>query len=203
MIRSLPTTVAVVVLASVAGCGPSRPGRIVPPALDPEGVTAAVMARADADGDGIIEKPELAGCHALVAAMEVIDRDRDGGIATAELRQWLDDVKASRVAIMALAGEIRHLRRPLADVTIRLVPEPFMGTEVLPAEGQTDSEGRFSASIPNAVYPGVNCGLYRVEITGRGNDGKPLPASYNTQSKLGLAVGGPLPLNGLALFMLD
>jgi hypothetical protein len=58
-------------------------------------------------------------------------------------------------------------------------------------------------TIPGGEYPGVNCGLYRVEITGKGNDGKPLAAKYNSQSALGVAVGGMLPENGMAVFELN
>lgn len=53
---------------------------------------------------------------------------------------------------------------------------------------------------PAAEVPGVNCGLYRVELTGPGIDGRPLPASFNTESRLGLAVGAALPPNGMATF---
>lgn len=187
----------------VAGCGPSRPARVVPPALDPEAVTAAVMSRADGDGDGTIEKPELAGVPALVVALAALDENHDGGISRDELRQWLDQVKESRIAITSFAGQVRHLRRPLANATVTLVPEPFMGPGMTAAAGVTDADGRFSATIPGSKYAGVNCGLYRVEITGQGNDGSPLPGRYNTQSTLGAAVGGRLPENGVATFVLE
>ena len=189
--------------ALAAGCGPSRPARVVPPALDPEAVTAAVMAKADANGSGSIEKPEFAAVPALAAAVQELDGDRDGAVSAAELRAWLEQVKLSQIAITSFAGEVRHLKKPLASATVRLVPESFMGTGVQPAEGVTDASGRFSATIPQAKYPGVNCGLYRVEITGQGNDGKPLPARFNAQSTLGAAVGGRLPENGVAAFVLE
>ena len=188
-----------VVLATLmlvaAGCGPSRPKRIVPPALDPEAVTVAVLAKADADGNGTVSKSELAAVPALIAAVTEVDVDRDGGISRDELRQWLDRVKESRIAITSFAGEVRHQRRPLANAQVKLVPESFMGAETKSAEGTTDADGRFTATIPNSVYPGVNCGLYRVEISGQGNDGKPLPGKYNSQTTLGTAVGGSLPEN--------
>jgi len=202
MVR-IPPRVAAILSLIVAGCGPSRPARIVPPALDPEAVTTAAMAQADANGNGVIEKTELGGLPALVAAVSQLDQDHDGGISKAELRRWLDEVKESRIAITSYAGEVRHLKRPLGGATVRLVPESFMGADVKAAEGVTDPDGRFSATIPDAKYPGVNCGLFRVEITGQGNDGKPLPAKYNTQSTLGTAVGGQLPENGVATFVLE
>lgn len=202
MVR-IPSRAAVLLALVVAGCGPSRPSRIEPPALDPEAVTVAVLAKADANGDGVIAKAELSGVPALAAAVADLDEDADGGVSRAELRQWLDQVKESRIAITSLAGEVRHLKRPLADATVRFVPESVMGGGMQAAEGVTDVEGRFAATIPGAKYPGVNCGLYRVEITGQGNDGKPLAGRYNAQSTLGAAVGGRLPENGMAVFVLE
>ena len=203
MPRPAPRSLAAVLLLVLAGCGPSRPARVVPPAMDPEAVTAAALAKADADGDGIVAKAELAGVPALAVAVAAIDEDLGGGISKAELRRWLDQVKESRIAITSFSGEVRHLKRPLAGATVKLVPEPFMGAETKAAEGVTDADGRFTAAIPSGKYPGVNCGLYRVEITGQGNDGQPLPAKYNAQSTLGAAVGGRLPENGVAVFVLE
>lgn len=194
---------ALLVLAMVAGCGPSRPRRIEPPALDPEAVTAAVMDRADVDRDGTISTRELAGVPALVSAAPALDADGDGGLSASELRQWLDQVKASRVAITSFSGRVTHLKRPLAGAEVRLVPEPFMGAGTQAAAGVTDAEGLFSATIPGSAYPGVNCGLFRVEITGQGNDGKPLAARYNAQTTLGVAVGGAVPENGSVDFALE
>ena len=197
----LPGILPIVLVA--IGCGPSRPARIIPPPLDPEAVTAAVMAQADADGDGIVERGELSRLGALVKAVNGLDADRDGGVSAAELRQWLDQVKESRIAITSFAGEVRHQKRPLANAKVRLVPEPFMGDGVRAAEGTTDVDGHFTVTIPDSKYPGVNCGLYRVEITGQGNDGQPLPAKYNAQTTLGIAVGGSLPENGVVSFTLE
>lgn len=190
-------------LVIAAGCGPSRPKRIVPPDLDPEAVTAAVMVQADADRDGTISKRELAGVPALVSAAPALDTNGDGGLSAAEVREWLDQIKASRVAITSFSGRVTHLKRPLAGAEVKLVPESFMGAGMQAAGGVTDAEGLFSATIPNATYPGVNCGLYRVEITGQGNDGKPLAARYNAQTTLGVAVGGAVPENGSVDFSLE
>lgn len=195
--RTLPLLIA------LAGCGPARPARVVPPALDPEAVAAAVLAKADANGDGRIVKAELPAVPALVTAVAALDADGDGAISAVELGQWLTDVKESRIAITSCSGRVTHLKKPLAGATVTLVPEPFMGPGYRAAGGVTDADGAFAASIPEAKYPGVNCGLFRVEITGQGNDGKPLPARYNTETTLGLAVGGRLPEDGSAIFTLE
>lgn len=200
----LPTRfVLPAVLLAAVGCGPSRPARVLPPALDPEAVTAALMAVADADGDGVIEAGEFGRVGGLAKAAAALDANRDAGISAAELREWFDQVRSARLAITPFAGEVRHRKRPLAGATVKLVPEPFMGSGAQAAVGVTDTDGRFTATIPDGKYPGVNCGFYRVEVTGRGNDGQPLPAKFNADSTLGVAVGGRLPENGVAVFTLE
>lgn len=203
MPRFISRPATLLVLLGAAGCGPSRPARIVPPALDPEAVTAAILSRADADGDGVVEGAELAAVPALAGAVEDMDADRDGGISKAELRRWFDRLRASRIAITSFAGNVRHQQRPLADVTVKLTPEPFMGQDMQAAEGTTDADGHFSATILKSKYPGVNCGLYRVEIIGQGNDGKPVAAKYNAQSILGVAVSGESSNAGMANLVLE
>jgi hypothetical protein len=192
-----------VLVVAMAGCGPSRPARITPPGLDVAAVTAAVMARADTDGDGRLTKQELERVPALVAPLAALDADADGQLSAAELRAWLEEVKASRVAITSLNASVTHKGKPLSGAAIRLVPESFMGGRMKAAAGVTEAGGDAILTIPDSPYPGVHCGLYRVEITGAGHDGKPLPARYNTESTLGLAVGGRVPENGMAFFTLE
>lgn len=183
------------------GCGPGRPTRVPAPSLDPATVATAVMAAADGDSSGTISGAELAKVPALVDAIGVLDSDGDKALSREELVAWLQVVKDSRVAITSFNATVTHKGKPLVDATVRLVPESFMGGETKAAEGRTDQDGVAMVTIPDSKYPGVNCGLYRVEITG--TDGKPLPASFNTSTKLGVAVGGFLPENGMATFVLE
>jgi len=191
------------VLVAMAGCGPSRPARITPPRLDVAAVTAAVMAHADTDADGRLTEPELARVPALAAALAMLDADADGRLSAAELRAWLEKVKASRVAITSLSASVTLKGKPLSGAAIRLVPEAFMGDGMKAATGVTEAGGNAVLTMPDSPYPGVQCGLYRVEITGTGHDGKPLPARYNTASTLGLAVGGRVSEDGTAAFSLE
>jgi hypothetical protein len=83
---------------------------------------------------------------------------------------------------------------------VKLVPESCMGAGMKVAEGTTDADGIAQVTIPASQHSGVNCGMYRVEIVGNGNDGRPLPERYNSASTLGVAVGGALPEQGTAVF---
>ncbi len=201
--RWLTAQVILAVAALAGGCWSGRPARVVPPAMDPQTVVDAVMQKADANGDGRIAGDEFDALPAVGFAREAFDRDDDKAISREELLTWLEEVKASRVAITSFATEIKHKGRPLSGAMVRLIPEEVMGGTMQQAEGTTDENGMAMVSIPGGEYPGVNCGLYRVEVSGTGNDGKPLPAVYNSQSRLGVSVGGGAIEHGMIVFDLD
>jgi hypothetical protein len=192
-----------VLAVGAAGCGPLRTRSVTPPALDAAAVTAAVMAQADTDGDGQLTKQELERVPALAASLAALDTNADGRLAAAELRAWLDAVRGAGVAFTPLTVSVTHNGKPLEAAEVRLVPESFMGAQVAAATGQTDSFGNAVLNIPESGYPGVHCGLYRIEITGTGNDGKPLPPRFNAESTLGAAVGANVPEYYTASVTLD
>lgn len=203
VVRATLATVLTCLVLCTIGCGPGRPARLVPPPLDPAAVAAAAIAAADVDGNGSVGGDEIRKVPALAAALKHLDTDGDQSLSVAELRTWLEAVRESRVAITSFTAAVTHKGKPLAGATVRLVPEPFMGRDMQPAEAVTDASGTAFPTIRDSKYPGVNCGLYRVEIEATGVDGKPLPARYNTDSTLGVAVGGLLPENGMATFPLE
>jgi hypothetical protein len=99
--------------------------------------------------------------------------------------------------------EVTQQGRPLANALVRLVPESFMGPAFQVAEGRTDESGMVSPGIPGGRFPGVNYCIYRVEITGTGIDGRPIPSRYNSDTTLGLAVGADLAGGKDPTFNLD
>lgn len=185
-------------LPIAAGCS-GRPARVVAPRIDPAAVTEAVFQAADEDRDGGLRAGELKIVPGIAAATERLDGDGDGAVSREELSRWLTAVRDTRVAITRIEMTITQRRRPLANAQVRLVPEPFMGGEVREAEGSTDAEGVVVVTIPGAKYPGVHCGLYRLTITGTGNEGKPLGARFAAASTLGVAVGAGLPETAVAI----
>lgn len=197
----LALTVAAL-LCTVAGCS-TRPARVPAPRINPAGIVDSVFEKADADRDGRLRAVEQQTVPSIAMAAGTLDADRDGGVTREELASWLEAVRDSRVAVTSLEVVLTQRGRPLVAATVRLVPESFMGAEVKAAEGTTDASGVAAVAIPDATYPGVNCGLYRVEITGTGNDGKPLPERVNTATTLGLAVGVGIPETGSVEFRVD
>jgi hypothetical protein len=195
--RSLvfPLLAPVFLAPLLTGCS-NRPARVPAPRINPQAIMAAVFEQADTNGDGSLRGQEQQTVPAIAAAAARLNADADGAVSREELRAWLEAVRDSRVAITPLEVVVAQRGRLLAGVMVRLVPEPLMGGEVKAAEGTTDADGVAAVTIPDATYPGVNCGLYRVEITGTGTDGKPLPGRVNTATMLGVAVGAGVPETG-------
>lgn len=201
MCRVLFISVASVSL--LCGCERPRDERVMPPALDADTVTRALMAKVDADRDGRVMPNEMQKVPALMYARAELDADKNGDLSRAELYRWFEFVRDSEVALSQVTGVVMHRQRPLADAEVALVPEPFMGPSMATAKAVTDAEGRFAATIPGSRYPGVHCGFYRVEISGTGNDGNVLGSFQGGNTPLGLAVGGMLPIGGFVTFTLD
>lgn len=190
-------------LVGTAGCGPSRPPRVPAPPVDPESMARAVLQLVDADGDGQLTAAELARVPGLVAALATLDTDGDKRLSATDITRWLTGVRDSKVAVTPVPLEVTHKGKPVGNVVVKLVPEPFMGSKVKAAEGTTDTGGSVLPSIPGSPYSGMNCGIYRVEITGTLPGGKPIPAKYNASTTLGLAVGNGLPIISPVEFCLD
>lgn len=186
----------------LTGCS-NRPARVPAPQINPEAIVDAVFARADADRDGSLLVSEQATVPAIAAAASHLDTDGDGRVAREELLAWFRAVRDSRVAINPLDVVVTQRGRPLVGVAVRLVPEPCMEGDVKAAEGVTDAEGVAAMTIPDATYPGVNCGLYRVEITGAGTGGKPPPERVHTATTLGVAVGAGVPETGAVAVVVE
>lgn len=186
-----------------AGCGGNAPARAIAPAFDPVAIVTALFDERDRDGDGSLSADEVAAVPAVKGAMASFDHDRDGAIAREELSRWLVAVRNSRVAVTSLVATVTRKGKPLSAVSVRLVPLGCMQGAIQTAEGTTDNDGIAACGIPGNPHPGVNCGLYRVEITGNGPDGKPLGPRYNAASEYGIAVGPDEPPGGLVTFAVE
>jgi hypothetical protein len=190
-------------LVAAVGCGPPRRPRVPAPPVDPEGISRAVLQLADADGDGLVTAAELVSLPGLVPVITAWDADGDKRLSAAELTAWLTGISNARIALLSSSMVVTCRGKPVEGAAVKLVPEPFMGSGMQAAEGTTDASGMAMPSIAGGRYPGVNCGVYRVEITGSLPDGRPIPAKYNSSTSLGLAVGNGLPAESPVEFRLD
>lgn len=188
---------------AITGCGSRQPARLTAPSFSAEQAATAILTRADANSDGSIDAGEASRVPALKQAIRDLDNDGDKRLSREELLGWFEEIRRSRVAINPLGLTIIHRGKPLGNALLQLVPEDFLGPGVSIATGTTDAAGLVRPAIAGSQHAGVNCGLYRIEISGRGNDGRPLAARFNTATTLGLAVGGQVPKSGLVTIALD
>jgi hypothetical protein len=180
-----------VCLGVLAGGGCSRtPPRVSAPAIDPAAAGRLAIEQYDANGDGLIQGNELSKAPGLKSALENLDTNRDGGVSAEEIAERVTSWQQTGVGAMSLGCTVTYRGQPLPGATVKFVPEDFLGDEIQTATGQTDEFGRATLNVPAnpdvpGDAPGVQCGLYRVEITKEGAD---IPAVYNTQTILGQEV---------------
>lgn len=185
--------VVVACVGLLAGWGCSRrPSRVHPPGIDASAAGRLAIEQYDTDGDGLIGGAELDKAPSLKAAMKNLDTNTDKKVSaeeiTARIQKWQDE----KVGKMSLSCTVTYGGRPLEGATVRFVPEKFLGDEIQTAEGKTEATGFADLSVPpdpnEPNIRGVQCGLFRVEISKKVGGKETIPARYNTQTIFGQEV---------------
>ncbi|MHB1033906.1 MAG: hypothetical protein ACYC35_03665 [Pirellulales bacterium] len=171
----------------VAGCN-RAPSRIAMAGIDPSGAAAAALAEFDTNKDGAISGAELDKCPSLKSAMKTIDKNGDGKITADEITARINEWISAKTAVQQLTCTVKLNGQPLKNAKVTLVPEKFLGGDLKPAVGTTNEYGMASLSVENAPLPGVQTGLYRVQISANVGGKELIPAKYNTQTTLGQEV---------------
>ena len=137
----------------------------------------------DTDQNGSLDAAELEKVPGLNAAFSGSSKVAADDIA-ARISEW----KNSGYGRLSFILTVKHNGKPLPDATVTLVPETFLGNEIQPAMGKTDTSGTsvptVAASGPGSV-PGAAQGFYRVQVAKVGEN---IPAKYNSATILGLEV---------------
>jgi EF hand len=176
----------------VAGCS-SRPAPPVMPAYSPADAARQAMAAYDKNKDGFLDATELEACPSLKSGLKTLDKNKDGKVSADEIESAVEAFQASGAALTAIPCRVKLDGNPLAEATVTLVPEAFMGSVLKPAKGISDATGNVVLQIEGQELPGVPFGFYRVEVSKKDAAGQEtLPARYNTQTTLGrmIAPGG-------------
>jgi hypothetical protein len=183
----LPQTAFFSLVASslllAAGCD-GRPPRIRPVKVNSAAAAAEAVKAYDANNDGKISGDEFAQCASFKGIA------KDGGVTAEMLTELLDRWQAGNVGRTAMCVRVQHNGKPLANATVKLTPEKFMGKDIKAGVGKSDNTGAATISVPIAKPEepeGVSLGFYRVEIT---KDGESIPAKYNTETTLSAAALG-------------
>ena len=180
-------------ILATGGCS-NQPAALPTPSYDPSGSAAKAMEMYDADGDGFVAGEELENAPGLKAALKNLDKDGDGKVSESEVAERVK--KWERVTTSAISFEAIVVLdgKPLDDAKVTLVPEDFMGGVVQAGEGTTVLGGRFKPSIPKdkrptpTFRPGMQLGIYKVQISKEVDGVETIPAKYNSETVLGQEV---------------
>ena len=197
-VASVAVVVALISLVLGGSCSRTSP-RLHPPAIDPAIAGAKAIEQYDANKDGKISGAELDKAPALKVAIARIDTSGAGEITAQKIAARIKAWQESKLGRMSLSCTVLHNGKPLADAEVKFVPETFLGENMKPAVGKTDTNGMAMLSIPTTGRddpPGVAPGFYRVEIT---KSGENIPAKYNSETTLGqeAALDAPELMQGI------
>lgn len=190
-------------IVALFGCGlgcNDGATRVLPEAIDANAAQNAVE-MLDLNKDGLIDSEELANSPGLRAAMSRVDTNGDEKLSAAEIGARILSWQKSKVGRLALPCRFTQAGQPLAQASVSLIPEPFLGDKLKPVSVVTDSQGMvvFSSAANLKDPQGVSVGFYRVEV--RKQDGS-VPAKFNVQTTLGIevAIDSTAIANGFATF---
>ncbi len=174
-------------LVVLAGCS-GRQSRLSAPGVAKDAPKAAI-AQYDTDGDGAIGGDELDKVPALKASLKRADQDGDGKISEQEIAARVAAWKKSGLALSRLAITVQRGGQGVADAQVKLIPESFLGPNVKPASGITDSSGVAHMRISDDPdESGVHLGYYRIEITKQSGGKETIAASNNTATQHGVEI---------------
>lgn len=188
--RSACYSCVFVIVLPIVGC---RPGGVSAPPVDPVVAADAAIAELDKDGDGALDRTELAASPPLLAAQAEYDTSGDKKTDRDELVLRLKAMYEEEVGLTPANCTVTLDRKPLEGAAVWYIPEAYLGEGTTQrAGGITNKSGRASLSLrPDDLpegfrkYAMMQVGLYRVEITHRT---KKIPERYNKKTILGFEV---------------
>jgi hypothetical protein len=185
----LAAILGLVIIAGLAGC---RNGARGVASLDAEAAATGAMLQWDKNGDMRIAGIELDASASLRAGIHAYDANLDGAVSRDEFAQRIVAIQKLPRGNTIFRCQVLRQGRPLVGAQVRLVPESFLIPAIAPASGATDQYGQCLVLIEAMDWSererlnyGLDCGLYRVEIT---HPELAIPPRYNTASELGVDV---------------
>ena len=173
---------------AVLGCG-GRPAPLPPTKYKPEEIAAAAMAQYDKNHDGKLDEMELEACPALKKLLKNLDKEDMPYLTEQDILDRVRQYEKSKVGLMGTRCRVTDGGRPRPDVTVKFIPEAFMGEGIKPASAVSDEIGIAELTIEGENVPGVSLGFYRVEASFKDSSGKELlPPKFNTETKYGQEV---------------
>ncbi|MFM9962598.1 MAG: hypothetical protein ACKV2Q_15405 [Planctomycetaceae bacterium] len=180
----------VVSFCVLSGCG----GRVADerfeiPQVVPQAAGARAVSEFDTNGNGAIDGQEWQQQPALKASLKAADSDGDGQLTAGEIADRLAFYRRMGVGLTQVVCVVTWDGKPLSGATVRLVPEKFLGSEIKPAEGTSDTRGYIQLHTEGYNRSGVHCGFMRIAVSKLDAQGiETLPNRYNVQTELGYEV---------------
>ena len=180
-----------VALSLLVGC--SGEG-ISPPAVEPQAAARAAITQYDTNKNGALDGDELAAAPGFNAALPSMDQDHDGQLSTDEIASRVKVIVGDEVGMLQMQCTVTLDGQPLAGALVTAIPEPALGSQFRRATGTTGNDGRAGLTMGLEGFPGMQCGVFRIEISHKDETGQEtLPAKYNTATTLGMEVALDLP----------
>jgi len=179
---------ALLLVGLLSGCGVGG-DTLTAPTYSPDTAAQQAINEYDANKDGLLDAKELERCPSLKQALDSIDRNGDKRLSAEEIAARIQSYQDSQVGLMATGCHVSMDGKPLSGATVTYVPEKFMGSSIRPASGTSDEHGAVALVVAGERLPGVQPGLYRVEISKKDAGGQEMiPARYNQNTSLGIEV---------------
>jgi hypothetical protein len=134
------------------------------PHIDPADASQEAIATYDKNGDGRLSREELAACPGILQHLSTYDTDGDGSVSASEVESEIRRLRTGGVGLTKLSITVRYNNRPLEGATVKIVPEEYLGGEVLAATGVTNPRGIAVMDLPDDVSPASDRGLLGVNI---------------------------------------
>jgi hypothetical protein len=180
--------VSLVLMVLVGGCS-DAPQRVKPPKINPSSAASQAMELYDTNHDGKLSQEELVKCPGVLGAFDSYDANHDKLIDADEFQQHLTSLLRNGTGATQLVCNVSYQGQPLSDAKVVLEPEPYLGSEIQPAEGVTTSFGAAHVGMSPDKTPAalkafklIQYGTFKVRIT---HPTIQLPAKYNTETTLG------------------
>jgi hypothetical protein len=162
---------------------------VKPPHIDPKAAAKQAMELYDANKDGKLSTDELVKCPGVLVSLDRYDANRDKVIDEEEFANHLADLLRHGTGATQLGVGVTFQGSPLADATVVLEPEPYLGNEIQSAEGVTTNSGQATVRMPPDKAPAtlkamklIQYGTFKVRIT---HPKISLPLKYNSETTLG------------------
>jgi hypothetical protein len=179
-------------IALSLGCASSSAPPVSTPDIDVQSAADKAVQLYDANGDGALDKDELAKSPSVGKSLANYDANHDERVTHEEIVNRLGRLVGRTAAYVTVDCTVTLGGRPLPRAVVKLIPLEIFGDSLPLAEGTSDDLGVAHPAIAADKLPPklgaallVFPGLYRVAIT---HAQTTLPARYNTATELGWEV---------------